>query len=161
MRVIRRFAWCLATAVVCSLTNVATSEAQNVDVAQRAQGAQKVVVAKVTGTAARWHRNEFGDRLIVSELRLAVEETLKGTSAAVLSMDIEGGTLDGVTLRVSSSPQLKVGERAIFYLEGQASGSFTPHLKEHGVQKLDSRNLVLGSGLHLDDVRRQVHAADR
>ena len=161
MRVIRRFAWCLAAAVVCSLTGVASSEAQDADVAQRAQGSQKVVVAKVMGTAARWHRNEFGDRLIVSEVRLAVEETLKGTPAAGLSMDIEGGTLDGVTLRVSSAPQLQVGERAIFFLEATASGGFTPHLKGQGVQKLDSRNQVAGTGLHLDDVRRQVHAADR
>ena len=145
----------------CFATGVLASGDRPVDIPERARGAQRVVVARVTSTTPEWRTNAFGDRLIVTEVSLDVEETLKGTPASLLFLDLEGGTLDGVTLRVSSLPQLNPGERAVFFLDGTPSVSHVPHLKGQGILKLDANNQVRGSSLRLDDVRRLVRGAAR
>ena len=43
-----------------------------------------------------------------------VEETLKGAPAKELAMDLDGGSLDGLTLRVSDLQSLEPGDRAVF-----------------------------------------------
>ena len=150
----------LAILISCCATSVLASGGRQVDIPERASGAQKVVIAKVTSATPGWRTNTFGDQLIVTEVSLDVEETLKGTPATQLWMDLEGGTVDGVTLRVSSLPQLSAGERAVFFLDGTPSGSHVPHLKGQGILKLDANNVVRGSSLRLDDVRRQVRGAN-
>ena len=55
-----------------------------------------------------------------------------------MSLDLEGGTLDGFTLRVSSLPTLVPGERAVFFLDG-GNGGYHAHLKGQGILKLDER----------------------
>jgi hypothetical protein len=146
--------WCCATSVLMA------SGGRQVDIPERARGAQKVVVARAGTVTSGWRTNEFGDQLIVTEVSLDVEETLKGTPATLLWMDLEGGTVDGVTLRVSSLPQLTPGERAVFFLDATPSGSHVPHLKGQGILKLDANNVVRGTSLRLDDVRRQVRDAN-
>src|SRR5262245_45171787 len=86
------------TALVTSLSASAVLSASGrrpVDVPSRIQGAGKAVVATVMAVNAEWRQNAHGDRLIVSRVRLGVEETLKGGPASELWMDLEGGTLDG------------------------------------------------------------------
>src|SRR5690242_8709225 len=81
---------------------------------ERIEGSQKVVVAHARSVNATWKENEHGDRIIVSHVLLDVEETLKGSAAAnAIWMDVEGGTLDGFTLRVSDLPTVEPGERAV------------------------------------------------
>ena len=48
------------------------------DVASRARGAGKVVVARILDVRAQFESNRSGDRLIVSHAVLEVLETLKG-----------------------------------------------------------------------------------
>jgi hypothetical protein len=154
-----RLSW-LVVLISCGTATVATGE-RPVDIPERARGAQRVVVAKATSVTTGWRHNGFGDHLIVSEVSLAVEETLKGTPASVLKLDLEGGTLDGVTLRVSSVAPLSPGERAVFFLDSTVLGAHVPHLKGQGILKLDSSNQVTGSSLRLDDVRRMVKSSGR
>ncbi len=132
-----------------------------VDVSERIKGAQRVVVAKAVKVTPEWRTNDYGDRLIVSQFALEVEETFKGAPTNVLSVDIEGGTLDGFTLAVSSLPSLKPGDRAVFMFDGTASGSHVPHLKGMGILKLDSNNHVEDTDLGLDDIRRLAANAGR
>lgn len=129
--------------------------------AERVQGAGVVVVATPVNVSATWRQNALGDRLIVSRFQLQVEETLKGARRNDAVVDLEGGTLDGFTLRVSSLPTLEPGERAVFFLDGQADGSFQPHLRGQGILKLDDQNFVKGSSLSLDEIRRVAAAATR
>ena len=103
---------------------------------------------------ASWRENTFGDRLIVSRVLLNVEETLKGTpSNSPVWMEMEGGTLDGMTLRVSDLPELQPGERAVFFLDQGENGISTPHLRGQGILKLDNDDVVRGSSLRLDAIR--------
>jgi hypothetical protein len=129
------------------------SPGQAVPIPDRARGAERIVVATVAATNARYERNDFGDDLIVTRAQLAVEEVIKGHQGPV-TLAIEGGTVEGITLRVSDLPEIKTGERAVFFLAPGANGEFKPHLRGQGILKLDSGNRVQGSSLTVDEVRR-------
>jgi len=135
------------------------SQGRAVPLEERAQGASHIVVATVTSVTPRWAVNEFGDRLIVSRLSLRVEETMKGAAASDVSMDVEGGTLDGLTLRVSNLPALERGKRAVFYLNPAADGVYRPHLAGLGILELDDTGFVRGSNLDLATIRASVRQA--
>ena len=150
-------------AMAASIGAIAVSAAGGppIDIPGRAKGAGKVVVANAASVSPRWRTNEFGDQLIVSLVGLQIEETLKGPPSNFLYLDLEGGTLNGVTLHVSSLPELKPGERAVFFLDETSDGSHVPHLKGKGILKLDDQNQVPGQNLSLDEIRRQVHNAGK
>jgi hypothetical protein len=143
-----------ATACFVVSSVAAAAQGNSVPLADRIRGAGVVVVATPTALNARWQQNAFGDRLIVSRFTLHVEEKLKGTPAADVLVDLEGGTLDGVTLQVSTLPELAPGERAVFFLDSVAGGAYEPHLRGQGILKLDAQNMVKGSSLSLDEIRR-------
>jgi len=126
---------------------------------ERIDGSQKVVVAKARNVNASWRENTFGDRVIVSRVLLDVEETLKGPATSnAIWMDVEGGTLDGFTLRVSDLPSIEPGSRAVFFLDQNDSGVTTPHLRGQGILTLDDNNFVAGSSLRVDDIRNAARA---
>jgi len=146
----------LAAAIVCCATGAFASGSPNVSIPERARGSNKVVVAKVATITPQWRTNSFGDRLIVSEVSLDVEETLKGRAAGSLWLDLVGGTLDGFTLKVSSLPEMKPGERAVCFLDAIENGWHVPHLKGLGILKLDDNNQIRDSTLRLDAIRSMV-----
>jgi hypothetical protein len=116
-------------------------------------GSERVVVARARTVDARWEENAHGDRLIVSRYLLEVTETLKGVPSEVMWLDVEGGTLGGLTLRVSSLPRLEPGDRAVFFLEARADGVFGPYLRGQGILRLDDQDMVRGTNLALADIR--------
>jgi len=127
--------------------------------AERARGAERVIVGQVVSVAPVWRVNEFGDRLIVSVVSVAVSETIKGAAQPTADVEIEGGTIGDLTLRVSDQASLIQGERAVFYLRRDVRGSFVPHLRGQGVLKLDSSGRVPGTSLTLDTIRRESAGA--
>lgn len=149
--VLQFFAICLTAAVSAS-----AADSRQVDLSARTRGARKVVVAKAVSVTPTWRTTAHGDRLIVSDVALQVEETLKGTPASLVWLEVEGGTIDGVTLVVSSQTPMKAGERAVFFLDETSSGLHLPHLKGMGILKLDADDRIQGSSLRLEEVRRQV-----
>jgi hypothetical protein len=155
------FAGALVTALFTGSMLVSADGGPTADVSHRAQGAKKVVVATATSVSPRWRVNEFGDQLIVSLVGLQVEETLKGPPSNFLWLDVEGGTLNGVTLKVSSISELKPGDRAVFLLDETSDGSHAPHMKGKGILKLDKQNHVASENLNLDDIRRLVRDASK
>ena len=131
------------------------------DVPERAKGAKKVVVATATSVSPRWRTNAHGDQLIVSLVGLQVEETLKGEPGNFVWLEVEGGTLNGLTLRVSSMSEVKEGERGVFFLDETGDGTHVAHGKRKGVMKLDKKNQAAEDGLSLDDIKRQVRGAGK
>ena len=158
-KVNRRFLAIIAVIIPIFCSVAGASDERPVPLEERAQGASQIVVATVTSVTPRWAENAYGDRLIVSRLSLRVAETLKGVAAPSVSMDIEGGTLDGLTLRVSNLPALEPGRRAVFYLNAMAGGVYRPHLAGLGILELDDADFVRGSSLRLDTVRATVRQA--
>lgn len=144
-----------AALIVCLGAVVSTAARdQSRSIEHRLQGADRAVVARARTVNARWAQNAYGDQLIVSRVELQVEEVLKGSAPVSAWVDMEGGTLNGVTLSVSDMPQLRAGDRAVFFLDATADGGHVPHMRGDGVMKLDARNNVPGTALNLEDVRR-------
>jgi hypothetical protein len=129
-----------------------------VPLAERARGAERVVVGQVASVTPQWQVNEYGDRLIVSVLHVTVSETLKGDATPTVDVDVEGGTIGPLTLHVSDQLPFAPGERATFFLKRTARGRFVPHLRGQGLLKLDGSNRVPGSSLTLEQIRREVAA---
>lgn len=126
--------------------------------ADRASGAEHVVIGRVTAVDPQWQVTDFGDRLIVSVVRVAVSETLKGGAGRTVEVDIEGGSIGDLTLHVSDQVTMQPGDRAVFYLERSPRGRIVPHLRGQGVIKLDAAGRVPGSSLTLDVIRRETAA---
>ena len=100
-------------------------EAAATSLSERARGAERVIVGRVSSVNSEWRVNDFGDRLIVSVVRVAVDETLKGQAQQTLDVEVEGGTIGDLTLRVSD---------LAVYLDGAwtlAPGSYTVRVARH------------------------------
>jgi hypothetical protein len=147
---------CLGCCLLGSDATARAIQTTAVPLAERARGAELVVVGRVASVAPGWQVNEFGDRLIVSVVRVVVNETLKGLALATLDVEVEGGTIGEVTLHVSDETSFSPGERAVFYLKRTARGTFVPHLRGDGLLKLDASNRVAGSTVTLGDIRREA-----
>jgi hypothetical protein len=131
-----------------------------VPIAERAKGAERVLLARVAAVEATRETNEFGDALIVSHVKLQVEESLKGQHEPSVTVDVLGGTVGDLTLEVSSLPRMIQGERAVFFLSRDTrNGRFVPHLKGQGILKLDESEKVKGSSLALSTIREITRAA--
>jgi hypothetical protein len=150
----RLFALCCLTAVVFAAGIAAGQDAVAVPLAERARGAERIVVGTVASVGPVWRVNEFGDRLIVSVLRVTVNETLKGPTQPTVDVEVEGGTIGDLTLRVSDQVSFTPGERAVFYLKRNPRGAFVPHLRGQGLMKLDRSNRVQDTNLTLDSIRQ-------
>ena len=140
--------------VFTPLTLLADPASERAELAIRLRGAQRVVVGTVLDVRSEWRENKWGDRLIVSRARVRPAETLKGTPATEdLAVDVEGGTLGGLTLEVSHAPTLARGDRAVFLLNAGTQGGFVPAGGQEAVLKLTPRDTVAGTALRLADVR--------
>ena len=150
--------WSLIAISAASLPAVAGSR-PDVPIPERMRGAQRTVVARVASVRPTWVTNRWGDQLIVSQLTLAVEETLKGQAAQSLQLQMEGGTLDGLTLHVSDMPSLEAGDRGVFMLDDASAVQTVPHRRGLGVLKLDRQNRVENSDVTLDMIREMARQA--
>ena len=134
-------------------------EGAPVPLVERARGAEQIVLGRVASVSPEWRVNDFGDRLIVSVVRVAVDETLKGFSQATVDVEVEGGTIGTLTLHVSDQQSFTPGDRAVFYLARSRRGTVVPHLRGQGTLKLDPTGRVPNSSFTLDEIRRTVAAA--
>jgi hypothetical protein len=153
----------MVTAVLMTMPVVCGTvvRAQIATLDERVAGAQRVVVATAREIYAEWRENSHGDRLIVSRVRLEVEETLKGASEPAIWLDVEGGTLDGYTLRVSSLPMMQAGDRAVFFVDRGPAATNVPHLRGQGILFLDESDVVRNSSLRLTDIRSRARAVQQ
>jgi hypothetical protein len=126
--------------LACGIDAAAGSDNQQTSVEERAKGAKKVVVAKATQVIGSFQATEQGDQLIVSQVQ------------------VEGGTVGGLTLRVSDLPQMKTGDRAVFFLNETQDGSHVPHRRGLGIMHLD-KDKVRGTNLTVSTVRQSVKNA--
>ena len=151
----------LAIVAICVIgTTLSASSGPPLTLEARAKGAQIVAVASVADVTSWFAVNQYGDQLIVSKVTLNLEERLKGNVAApgILDMQIEGGTVGNITLRVSDLPSLKAGERAVVFLEYTPSGNLIPHRRGLGILKLQG-DVISGTDISIARVRDTVRQA--
>ena len=118
-------------------------------------GADAAVVGTAIRTDATWRTTPYGDRLIVSRVQIAVEETLKGPPLKQVVLEMDGGTLDGVTMATSAQSLVRIGDRGIFLLDPPDGTGRRTSYRRRGVLLLD-RDRVRGSRLTLADVRAEL-----
>ena len=70
------------------------------------------------------------------------------------------GTIGDLTLHVSDQPPFAPGERAVLYLRRTPRGTFAPQLRGQSLLKVDASNRVQGSSVTIDDIRRELVAAN-
>ena len=148
----------LVCASVLGFSPLVNAQRTDMSVGGRARNAEQVVVGQVSSVTPVWRDTDYGDRLIFSVLHVTVDETLKGTAQPSVDVEVEGGTIGSLTLRVSDLETFRPGDRAIFYLQHNRRGALVPHLRDLGLQRLDAAGRVAGSTLTLDQVRRDVRA---
>jgi hypothetical protein len=150
---------CLVLSVVGGGPTLASGPAPSI--AAEARAAQRIVVATVIEQRPRFHVNQFGDRLIVTDTLMQVEETLKGPRESTVQVTIEGGTIGDLTLHVSDLPSFRLQDRAVLLLDRAATGELVPHGRGLGLLKLDGSDRIDGTALTLADVRVAVRSAVR
>jgi hypothetical protein len=151
-----------AAAVLVSQDTPASAEQPDVPGIQNAlERAQSVIVATPRSVQSAWQENEFGDRIIQSAVLLEVSETIKGRPERSRWLRVEGGTVDGVTLEVSGEPEVAVGRRAVLILDSVRPDLDRFAAAEESMLELDEQDLVRGTGIKLDDIRRHVRGAGR
>ena len=158
------FGMVLVPVAICAATLFAQAPAQSAvearsDVAARARGAARVVVGAVEDMHPRFDVNEYGDRLIITRATLRVEETLKGSHTDLVDIDVEGGTIGDLTLKVSDLPAFHRGDRGVFFLESSTTGAPRLHGRRLGLVRLDEADRALASTITLADIRAAVRAA--
>jgi len=130
-----------------------------VDVGERAKGATKVILATVTDVQSAFGENDYGDRLILSQVTLRADETMKGPHEGTVVVTLEGGTVDDLTLDVSDMPKMEKGQRAVLFLTSSAGGRLVPYGRGSGVMDVDADGRITGTGLTVDDIRAAVKQA--
>jgi hypothetical protein len=146
--------WIVAMALAAVFAAVpAEGQTRIASLEERFAGSEQVVVAEARNVEASWRQNAHGDRIIVSRILLQVSESLKGAGARQMWLEVEGGTVDGITLEVSSLPLIRQGDRAVFFLN-PVREVHRPFLKGQGILPLDENDMVEGSSLHLSTIRR-------
>lgn len=117
-----------------------------------------VLVGVVTKAETKLEKDENGDTLMVTHVKVSVLEWLKGTSDASIEVEMVGGTLKGVTMKSSAEPDpLKAKDRAIFYLQKKSNnGNYRITKDEKGAKggliRMKDRKQTDGA-LNLDEIR--------
>jgi hypothetical protein len=115
--------------------------------------AKFAVVGTITETRASRRRSSWGDDIIVTTAIVRTDETLRGVAPSWTPLEIEGGTINGVTMEASETPLTRQGERAVFLIDQLPDGRFIAHGRRAGILKLKADDRVEHSSLTLSDVR--------
>ena len=151
-------AWALL--VTClTAASVSASVDPPLDLVNRTRGATKVILATVVDAEAEFGENEYGDQLILTQVTLEVNDTMKGAHEAGVVVTIEGGTIGDLTLDVSDMPKMTKGQRAVLFLTNTPSGTYVPYRRGSSVMEVDADDNVTGTGLTVNELRAAVKSA--
>ncbi|MBX7116849.1 MAG: hypothetical protein K1X64_21160 [Myxococcaceae bacterium] len=92
-----------------------------VDIPTLSQKAQSIVIGRVTKVASRWASDKSR---VVTDIEVAVFETLKGTSVDKVLLVQAGGTVEDVRQVVHGMPSFMPGEDVFLFLEPRGSARF-------------------------------------
>jgi len=95
--------------------------------------------ARVTTVQARRVAREDGSVVIKTFVTLAIEHTLKGPAQDGVTLEFLGGKIGDESLLVSGMPQFTVGERGIYFVQGNGR-QFAPLARfTHGRYRIEHR----------------------
>ena len=143
------------TAVVVSTTAISALGDPPADALSAGlRSAAFIIVGTVSETRPARRRSSFGDEIIVTTAIIRVGETLRGKGPAWLALEVEGGTINDITMEASDTPLLNRGDRAVFLIDRLPDGRFVPHRRGSGILRLQADDHIRDTTLTLADVRR-------
>lgn len=92
-----------------------------VDIPTLSQKAQAIVMGRVTKVASRWTSDKSR---VVTDIEVAVTETLKGTALDKVLLVQSGGTVEDVRQVVHGMPSFAPGEEVFLFLEPRGASRF-------------------------------------
>ena len=108
---------------------------QSIPTGERCARATLVVDAEVISQEGIWN----GDR-IDTLVDLHVHSVLKGHSPETLTLQVPGGEVGGLVLRLSEAPTFATDHRYLLLLEARSDGTWTPVAGPDGVFPLPERS---------------------
>lgn len=106
---------CLSVVIMFLASLSSLVFAKNIE--QLKEKSSHIVVGKVKEVESFYATNAWGDKLIMSEVKLKVEKAIKGVAPDVVAFIVEGGTVGDVMLRVSNVPFFEEGDDFVVYLK--------------------------------------------
>ena len=88
---------------------------------QMVHGSQRIMLGRCVSRQTYWNKNRTR---IYTATRFEVTEDLKGESRRTATVVTVGGTIDGMTLVVSGTPQFREQEEVLLFLEAGKSGNW-------------------------------------
>ena len=117
-------------------------------------GSDRIVRGRVVGLNSRRGTNEFGDDLIYTDISIETHETLKGDRSNLL-LTIEGGTVNGITLKVSDVPAFHPGDEVLLFTKKQGASNFLS-FGSQSKYSISASGLVLDNGTYYGDFKKNV-----
>jgi len=114
----------IAGATCAALGPAAATTLRLLDLAGLSHTSSDIVLGRVETVQARWTPDH---RTIITEVRVRVEDRVKGGGDAVLTLIEPGGEVDGVRVEVDAVPAFTVGERTVVFATRRA-GDATAHV---------------------------------
>src|SRR5215510_12192187 len=115
---------------------------QHFSVHQVAADSNLVIVGTITSISYS-SVTSGDDTIYVSDLTVAINETLKGSSSSPITVRIPGGTIAGVTFKSSAFPYTAyVGARAVYFLSAASMGRRTLIHTNAGYMELKADDTV-------------------
>jgi hypothetical protein len=136
-----------------STSALADSHGQGADLDSRLAGSGHVFHGHVKSKHSENYQSPTGDKIIVTRYGVDVDESLKGDRSKQNEVVLEGGTVDGITLRVSDMPELSVGDEIVVFGDETKDGLF-PHRRDLGILRVEQGTEKLhGESFTLRDIR--------
>ena len=88
---------------------------------QMVRGSHRIILGRRASQETYWNKTRTR---ILTATRFAVTEDLKGESRGTATVVTVGGTMDGMTLVVSGTPQFREHEEVLLFLEAGKSGNW-------------------------------------
>ena len=113
----------LAVALVLAIIPAHATTVIAQDFNSLVSGADYVVRAVVKSVTSEYRTTPRG-QAIFTKVELQVVETITGTPPQPLVLQVLGGTVDGVTMRVEGVPQFHVGDEDILFVQNNGTQFF-------------------------------------
>jgi hypothetical protein len=126
--------------------------------AQLSQGAESIVLGTVTDQVSAWNDLHTA---IYTDVRLAVEEAIKGNVGPEVTFRIKGGAVGDIGMRTSTEPTFHPGERVIVFLHTAASTTQLFGRQQGKFTVRDDTVTQAGQVMAISDFRAVIRAASR
>ena len=117
-------------------------------------GSDRIVRGRVVSLNCRRGTNDFGDDLIYTDISIETHETLMGDRSNLL-LTIEGGTVNGITLKVSDVPEFHPGDEVLVFTKKEGASNFLS-FGSQSKYSISTSGRIRENGVYYGDFKKNV-----